>query len=205
MVPKNLDPMLELTIVNRVTAQIWTRDEEIKLNWLDDITAGQQRDAAKVTQQQQQQQQQQHGQLNRGYTQNRPMRPPGSPMNPNFHDPHQRPFNNGPMSPPFPGYHGGPMNPPRPMQAMGGPMGGPMGGGPMSPGFRPMMNAGGRPSRPPADHRMVRNFFLFRCAWIRSYDEEYKSESEKKPNIFVSVFCLACPFRVCDASTPIPT
>ncbi|KAG0224742.1 hypothetical protein B0O80DRAFT_422049 [Mortierella sp. GBAus27b] len=135
------DPILELTIVNRVTVQIWTRDEQLKMDWIDEVAGAQQKDAAKIAQQQQQQQQGQH--LNRNFTQSRPMRPMGSPMSPTFQD--QR----GPASPPFPGFHGGPMGPPRPN------MGGPMNGMP-SPGFRPMPSLGSqmRPPRPPADHRM---------------------------------------------------
>ncbi|KAF9110903.1 hypothetical protein BGX27_005742 [Mortierella sp. AM989] len=149
------EPLVELMIVNRVTARIWTLDDQLKFNWMDEVAGAQQRDAAKVAQQQQQQQG-----LNRNHTQNRPMRPmgPGSPLSPNFNgDP--RGFNNGPMSPPFHG--GGPMSP-RPMQAMGG------GPGPGSPGFRPMqpgggmgrpmMNPGGQMNqprpRPPNNHRM---------------------------------------------------
>ncbi|KAF8985462.1 hypothetical protein BGZ46_004055 [Entomortierella lignicola] len=137
------DPMVELTIVNRVTARIWTKDEQLKFDWIDEVAAAQQRDTAKVAQQQQQQQMQQQN-MNRSYTQSRPMRPmgPGSPLSPNFNgDP--RGFNNGPMSPPFPGYHGGPMSPRPPAMAMGG---GPMGPGPApmgSPGFRPMHPGGG--------------------------------------------------------------
>ncbi|KAF9169529.1 hypothetical protein BGX21_000524 [Mortierella sp. AD011] len=160
------DPIVELTIVNRVTARIWTKDEQVKFTWMDEVTAAQQKDTAKAAQQQQQQQG-----LNRNVTQSRPMRP-GSPLSPNFNgDP--RGFNNGPMSPPFPGhpgYPGGPMSPRPPMQAMGGPMG--SGGGPMgSPGYRPMPPGGGmgRPMgqgqmgqgqmgqarpRPPNNHRM---------------------------------------------------
>ncbi|KAF9344448.1 hypothetical protein BGX26_004354, partial [Mortierella sp. AD094] len=139
------DHIVELTIVNRVTARIWTKDEQTKFDWMDEVTGAQQRDAAKVAQQQQQQQQQG---LNRNITQSRPMRPmgPGSPLSPNLNgDP--RGFNNGPMSPPFQGHPGGPMSPrprPRPpMLAMGG---GPMGPGPGpmgSPGFRPMPPGGG--------------------------------------------------------------
>ncbi|KAI7819961.1 hypothetical protein BC939DRAFT_246783 [Gamsiella multidivaricata] len=162
------DHIVELTIVNRVTARIWTQDEQLKFNWMDEVADAQQKDAAKVAQQQQQQQQQSQ-QLNRNATQSHPMRPMGSPLSPTFHgDPRQRPFNNGPMSPTFQGHHGGPMSPrPQPpMLAMGGP--GPMNGMPspgyppqMSPGGgmgRPMMNPGGqmnqRPPRPPANHRM---------------------------------------------------
>ncbi|KAF9179208.1 hypothetical protein BGZ51_007154 [Haplosporangium sp. Z 767] len=131
------DPAFELTIVNRIKAQVWTRDEQLKFQWIDEVNNAQQVDANKVAQQQQQQQQHQHQhQLNRNHTQSRPMRPmgPGSPMSPTF-------YNNGPMSPPLPGYHGGPMNPggQPPMLAMGGMQ---------SPGFRPQMSPGGGMGRP---------------------------------------------------------
>ncbi|KAG0212979.1 hypothetical protein BGX28_005220 [Mortierella sp. GBA30] len=140
------DPTVELTIVNRVTARVWTRDEQLKFNWIDEINNAQQRDANKVAQQQQQNQQ-----LNRSHTQTRPQpRPmgPNSPLSPTFHgDPNQRPYNNGPLSPSFQGHHGGPMSPrPRPpMLAMGG--AGPMGGMP-SPGYRPQMSPNGGMGRP---------------------------------------------------------
>ncbi|CAO3567444.1 unnamed protein product [Mortierella alpina] len=126
------DPMVELTIVNRVTARVWTQDEQLKFNWMDEITNAQQRDANKVAQQQQQPQQQ-NQQLNRSQTNPRPQRPMGP---------------NSPLSPTFQGHHGGPMSPGGrpPMLAMGG---GPMMGGMHSPGgYRPQMSPNGGMGRP---------------------------------------------------------
>ncbi|KAG0366897.1 hypothetical protein BGZ54_004730 [Gamsiella multidivaricata] len=41
------DHIVELTIVNRVTARIWTQDEQLKFNWMDEVADAQQKDAAK--------------------------------------------------------------------------------------------------------------------------------------------------------------
>lgn len=144
--------MVELTIVNRVKARLWTLEDQLKFDWIEEVNNAQQQDSNKAQQQQQQQQQQHHHQqqqqLNRNHTQNRPMRPmgPGSPLSPTFQG---GPHNNGPMSPGFQGHPGGPMSPrPRPpMLAMGGGGGGPMPGVP-SPGFRPQMSPNGGMGRP---------------------------------------------------------
>ncbi|KAF8925800.1 hypothetical protein BGZ47_003025, partial [Haplosporangium gracile] len=162
-------PVIELTIVNRVKTRIWILEDRLKTAWIHEINSAQQFDSSKAAQQQQQQQQQ-GGQLNRNFTQSRPMRPmgPGSPLSLTFQGgPPPQHFNNGPLSPPmqgrptgplsptFQGHPGGPGSPmlrPRPSMGgrppMGGPMGGPMGSpmvGPMHPpGFRPQM-APGRP------------------------------------------------------------
>ncbi|KAF9083180.1 hypothetical protein BGX23_011713 [Mortierella sp. AD031] len=145
------EPMVELTIVNRVKARIWTLEDQLKFDWIEEVNNAQQQDGNKIAQQQQQQQQNHHmqqQQLNRSHTQSRPMRPmgPGSPMSPTFHG---GPHNNGPMSPSFQGHPGGPMSPhPRPpMLAMGGGGGGPM-SGMSSPGYRPQMSPGGGMGRP---------------------------------------------------------
>ncbi|KAG0325735.1 hypothetical protein BG004_003125, partial [Podila humilis] len=155
------EPILELSIVNRVKASVWTLEDQTKYDWIDAVNGAQHKDANKQQPQQQQQQQQQHqhqqqfhqGQPNR----NGPMRPmgPTSPMSPTFQQ--------GPMSPQFQGHPGGPMSPrPRPpMLAMGGGpmngghMGGPMGGpmnGMHSPGYRPQMSPGGGMGRPMMHH-----------------------------------------------------
>ncbi|KAF9204745.1 hypothetical protein BGZ49_004929 [Haplosporangium sp. Z 27] len=103
-------PIVELTIVNKIKSRIWVLEEQTKAAWIHEITGAQQRDSAKASQNQQQ------SQLNRSFTQNRPMRPmgpmggPGSPLSPNFNGgPPPQQFNNGPMSPPFPGMPGSPM------------------------------------------------------------------------------------------------
>ncbi|KAF9377412.1 hypothetical protein CPB97_010211 [Podila verticillata] len=137
------EPIVELSIVNRVKARVWALEDQVKYDWIDAINDAQHKDANK----QQPQQQQHQGQPNRNGPP-RPMRPmgPTSPMSPTFH--------NGPVSPQFQGHPGGPMSPrPRPpMLAMGG---GPMGGGPMSgpmngggPGYRPQMSPVGGMGRP---------------------------------------------------------
>ncbi|KAF9180058.1 hypothetical protein BGZ51_006465 [Haplosporangium sp. Z 767] len=164
-------PIVEMTIVSRVRARIWTLEDGVKFDWINMINNAQQLDSAKAHQQQQQQQPQQQlqgQQLNRNFTQSRPMRPmgpmgPGSPLSPTFQSsgPPPQHFNSGPLSPQFQaqpgpyspqfqGQPGGPMSPrPRPpMLAMGGrpPMGGPMNphmGGMPSPGYRPQMSPNG--------------------------------------------------------------
>lgn len=146
----SIEPIVELSIVNRVKARVWALEDQVKYDWIDAVNDAQHKDANKQQSQQQQQQQQQHQGPNRnGPPHMRPMGPT-SPMSPSFH--------NGPMSPQFQGHPGGPMSPrPRPpMLAMGGgPMGGPMSGGPMSggpmsggPGYRPQMSPGGGMGRP---------------------------------------------------------
>ncbi|KAF9108848.1 hypothetical protein BGX27_008199 [Mortierella sp. AM989] len=133
-------PIVELTIVNRIKARIWVLEDQLKAAWIYEVNNAQQRDVAKAAQQQQ------SPQLNRSFTQNRPMRPMGPPP---------QHFNSGPLSPPFQGAPGGPMSPrPRPsMPVMNGrpPMGGPM-GGMNSPGFRPQMLPGGSGPRPGMMH-----------------------------------------------------
>ncbi|KAF9437225.1 hypothetical protein BGZ76_001568 [Entomortierella beljakovae] len=118
-------PVVEVTIVNRVKSRIWILNDQLKFAWINEVNNAQQKDSAKALQQQQQQQQQ-GPQLNRTFTQNRPMRPmaPGSPLSPVM--------NSVPMSP-----HLGAASP-----IMGGrpPMG--------SPGFRPQMLPGGQGPRP---------------------------------------------------------
>ncbi|KAG0365067.1 hypothetical protein BGZ54_006908 [Gamsiella multidivaricata] len=162
--------IVELTIVNRVKARIWILEEQLKIDWINKVNGAQQRDAAKAVQQQQ------NPQLNRSFTQSRPMRPmgpmgpmgPGSPLSPTHGGPPPHHFNTGPLSPSFQVHPGGPMSPhsrPLPsMQAMGGrpPMSGPMGqpmGPPMgfpmgmnSPRFRPQMPPGALGPRPSLVH-----------------------------------------------------
>ncbi|KAF9172288.1 hypothetical protein BGX21_010818 [Mortierella sp. AD011] len=168
-------PVVELTIVNRVKSRIWILEDHLKAAWIQEVNSAQQRDSSKALQQQQQQQ---NPQLNRSFTQNRPMQPmgPRSPLSPNFNGGLPPPnFNSGPLSPPFPGPPGGPMNlrprpsmnmRPRPSMngrpPMGGPMGGPPGspmmGGMNQPGFQPQMPPGGPGPRPGMMHNPTNSF-----------------------------------------------
>ncbi|KAF9119904.1 hypothetical protein BGW39_011811, partial [Mortierella sp. 14UC] len=122
-------PIVELTIVNRVKTRIWILEDRLREAWIHEINSAQQLDSSKAAQQQQQQQQGGQ-QLNRNFTQSRPMRPmgPGSPLSPTFQGgPPPQNFNSGPISPPFQGRPGsGPLSP-----SFQGYPGGP--GGPMSP------------------------------------------------------------------------
>ncbi|KAF8933244.1 hypothetical protein BGZ58_006493, partial [Dissophora ornata] len=73
------DHIVELTIVNRVTARIYVADEDSKFNWMDEVTDAQQRDSAKASQQQGQQQQGQHMNRNSMRRTNTVTAKPGAP------------------------------------------------------------------------------------------------------------------------------
>ncbi|KAF9914711.1 hypothetical protein BX616_007716 [Lobosporangium transversale] len=136
-------PVMELSIVNRVTALIRITEDQLRAAWIYEVNNAQQSDASKAAQQSQP-----HPQLNRSITQSRPMHPIG-PGSPAFNGgPAPMHYHSAPISSPFQGHPDGPMSPAlRPsMQAMGGR---PLMGGPMnSPGFRPQMLPGSGPGGP---------------------------------------------------------